>query len=59
MLRCSICDYTNEEGSDYADRAPSIHNHVHLTPNGDYICDECLASIDENLHDISDVDDED
>lgn len=49
-MRCIICNYTLEEGSDLTDRAPgslSIRDH-----NGDPLCDECADAVDENLEDL-------
>lgn len=57
MLRCAICDYTHEEGSDYADLAPGQMK-LHLTPQGDYLCDECLNTYEENLFDLEDTGEE-
>jgi uncharacterized protein YlaI len=60
MQRCAICDYTHEEGSDYADLQPGLLR-VRPTPSGEYLCDECLSQSDENLHDLGadDIDPED
>jgi len=56
MKRCIICDFTTEEGSDYADLPPGIFKlHEH---NGDFLCDECLNQYEENLHDITPEEDE-
>lgn len=57
MSRCYICDYTPEEGSDYADVPPGKF-HLHETPLG-FLCDECLNVSDENLFDLSDVEEDD
>lgn len=56
MQRCIICDYTVEEGSDFAYRAPNI-SHV-KEHDGDFLCDECEASSSENLSDlgVNDID---
>lgn len=56
MLRCAICDYTIEEGSDYADLAPGRFK-LHPTPHGDFLCDGCADAVDENLYDLG-LDDE-
>jgi hypothetical protein len=56
-MRCIICDYTPDHGSDYADLQPHIFK-VHATPQGDYLCDECLAVSDENLYELGLEDDE-
>ena len=56
MLRCAICDYTPEEGSDYADLAPGrskVKPHGH---DGEYLCDECAAQIDDALAEFIDED---
>lgn len=44
MYRCSICDYTVEEGSFFANKAPSRLNQVH--DHGEFLCDECADEID-------------
>lgn len=58
MQRCAICDYTKEEGSEFAYRAPGI-SHV-KEHDGDFLCDECAYEVDENLSDlgINDIDPE-
>lgn len=50
MQRCIICDYTNEEGSDFAGRAPGS-SHVRDI-QGEFLCDECSYAVDENLDDL-------
>lgn len=55
-MRCIICDYTHEDGSDYADVRPGAFK-LTPTPNGDFLCEECLGVSDENLYDLS-LDDE-
>lgn len=55
MNRCAICDYTIEEGSEYADRAPGLLS-IRERPNegqGEFLCDECADAVDENLSDLS------
>lgn len=50
MKRCYICDYTPEEGSDFADRAPFtglVHDH-----DGNFLCDQCADVSEENLYDL-------
>lgn len=58
MNRCIICDYTEEDGSDFAYRAPGI-SHV-KEHDGDYLCDECEFTSSENLSDleVNDIEDE-
>ena len=51
MKRCVICDYTHEEGSDYADLQPGLLK-VRQTDNGDFLCDECCNAYEENLEDL-------
>lgn len=58
MSRCYICDYTPEEGSDYADLAPGRFKLHHL-PNGEILCSECLNVSDECLEDMEYNDEED
>jgi hypothetical protein len=55
MQRCIICDYTVEEGSEFAYRAPGT-SHV-KEHDGDFLCDECHSAADENLSDLE-VDDD-
>jgi hypothetical protein len=55
MQRCAICDYTHEEGSDYADLQPGLLR-VRSAPNGEFLCDDCLHSYEENLHDLGEND---
>lgn len=55
MYRCSICDYTEEEGSFLTNREPSHKNKVRYygdTP----LCDECAGIADENLAELSEAD---
>lgn len=58
MSRCAICDYTPEEGSDYADLPPGKFK-LHPTPIGDFLCDDCLNAYEENLFDLEDNDADD
>jgi hypothetical protein len=60
MQRCAICDYTQEEGSDYADLQPGLLK-VRSTPHGEFLCDACQDSVDENVYDLGadDIDPED
>lgn len=51
MNRCIICDYTLEEGSDFAGRAP--HSSHIRDIQGDFLCDECAESSAENLEDLA------
>jgi uncharacterized protein YlaI len=51
MLRCSICDYTSEEGSEYADVRPGAFK-LHSHPNGDFLCEECERQYEENVYDL-------
>lgn len=58
MLRCAICDYTQEEGSDFADRAPSRIQVHHSDHYGEFLCKVCENEIDENFAELSEGDDE-
>jgi hypothetical protein len=57
MFRCSICDYTEEDGSFLRDRSPSRQNKVH-DYHGEYLCDECHYAAEENFAELSELDDE-
>jgi hypothetical protein len=57
MKRCSICDYTFEEGSELTDRAPFtglLHDR-----HGEFLCDQCSDEVDNNLEDLGLNDEED
>jgi len=60
MNRCSICDYTEEEGSFLTNREPSrrnkVHDHVFGNGEHDFLCDECENSIDDTLAELSEAD---
>ena len=58
MLRCAICDYTQDDGSFYADRGPSRIQVHHSDAYGDFLCKICENEIDENLSELSEGDDE-
>lgn len=57
MNRCIICDFTKEEGSEFAYRSPGISS-VREHSHGDFLCDECATEVDDNLTDLS-INDED
>ena len=58
MSHCAICDYSPEEGSDYADLPPGIFK-LHPTIHGDFLCDECLNQYEDNLADLEANDEDD
>lgn len=59
MNRCIICDYTVEEGSDFAYRSPGISK-VRQQTDGEFLCSECEYEAEENLQDLgsNDIDPE-
>lgn len=46
MHRCVICDYSDEEGSEYADKAPTTRNKVTWVESEQgFLCTDCRTSI--------------
>lgn len=43
--RCSICDYTEWNGSEYADISPNQARVVYDSDHNGYFCTTCLGSI--------------
>lgn len=54
MNRCRICNYTNEEGSDLLDRAPSRFVTVSFAQKQqDWICSVCDGVSHQNAYDLT------
>ena len=58
MLRCAICDDTQEEGSDFVDRPHSRMRVQHSDHYGEYLCYACEQEIDENKVELEEGDEE-
>jgi hypothetical protein len=53
MSRCSVCDYTPEDGSPLLDKAPSHGIQVLWNSDyGDFLCTDCKISIGSAINDF-------
>lgn len=55
--RCSVCDYTEADGSDTAGVAPGQNGKVRRFEN-DYLCYTCLYHVADTYKELMDTDEE-
>ena len=56
--RCGICDYSEADGSFYANEAPSTKKVRYISERLEYFCDDCYSSVAQTLAEMT-RDDED
>lgn len=55
-MRCEICDYTNEFGSDLTQKPPDRKNGIRVRKNGQMCCDDCFNTYLNLLEDYRQTD---